>query len=83
MASIEMVPEEEATARVKEVYEEIKQTLGIDFVPHMYRAMAPVPSFLEANWNKVKAVMTEPGKLDLLTKEIIAVAVSAVSGCRY
>jgi AhpD family alkylhydroperoxidase len=31
----------------------------------------------------VKAVMAEPGKLDRLTKEIIAVAVSAVSGCRY
>ena len=44
---------------------------------------APEPSFLEANWRKVQAVMTEPGRLDRMTKEIIAVAVSAVMGCRY
>jgi alkylhydroperoxidase/carboxymuconolactone decarboxylase family protein YurZ len=83
MASVQLIPEEEATGTVKEIYEEIKQTLGIDFVPNMYRAMATRPGFLEANWNKVKAVMTEPGQLDRLTREIIAVSVSAVSGCRY
>jgi alkylhydroperoxidase/carboxymuconolactone decarboxylase family protein YurZ len=83
MASVQLVSEEEATGRVADIYNEIKETLGIDFVPNMYRAMAPVPTFLEANWNKVKAVMIEPGQLDRLTKEIIAVAVSAVSGCRY
>ncbi len=83
MASVEMIAEEEATGRVREIYEDIKETLGIDFVPNMYRAMAPVPRFLEANWNKVKAIMAEPGKLDRLTKEIIAVSVSAVCGCRY
>jgi alkylhydroperoxidase/carboxymuconolactone decarboxylase family protein YurZ len=45
--------------------------------------MASNPGYLEANWNKVKAVMFATGKLDRLTKEIIAVAVSAVQGCRY
>jgi alkylhydroperoxidase/carboxymuconolactone decarboxylase family protein YurZ len=83
MASIRMVPEDEAVGRVKTVYEEIKQKFGIDFVPNLYRVMASNPGYLEANWNKVKAVMIAPGKLDRLTKEIIAVAVSAVQGCRY
>ncbi len=83
MASIRMVPEEEASGKVKEVYEDIKSCLGIDFVPNLYRVMASKPGYLEANWNKVKAVMVEPGKLDRLTKEIIAVAVSAVLGCEY
>ena len=45
--------------------------------------MASKPDYLEANWNKVKAVMIEPGKLNRLTKEIIAVAVSAVNACDY
>ncbi len=45
--------------------------------------MAANPGYLEANWNKVKAVMFASSKLDRLTKEIIAVAVSAVQGCRY
>ena len=83
MASVSMISEEEATGKTKQVYEDIKASLGIDFVPNMYRAMAVKPDFLEANWNKVKAVMKAPGKLDTLTKEIIAVAVSAVSGCEY
>lgn len=83
MASIKMVSESEATGRVKAVYEEIKEQFGIDFVPNLYKVMASHPAYLEANWNKVKAVMFAPGRLDRLTKEIIAVAVSAVQGCRY
>lgn len=83
MASIKMISEEEATGKVKEVYEEIKTQLGIDFVPNLYKAMAAKPGYLQANWNKVKTVMVETGKLDRLTKEIIAVTVSAVLGCGY
>jgi alkylhydroperoxidase/carboxymuconolactone decarboxylase family protein YurZ len=83
MASIKMVAEEEATGKVKDVYEDIKSRHGIDFVPNLYKVMASKPDYLEANWNKVKAVMVEPGKLDRLTKEIIAVAVSSVLGCEY
>lgn len=45
--------------------------------------MALNPDFLEANWNRVNTIMVKEGKLDRLTKEIIAVAVSAVSGCDY
>ena len=83
MTSIRMIPEEEAAGMVKIVYEDIKREFGIDFVPNLYRVMACNPGYLEANWNKVKAVMMHPGKLDRLTKEIIAVAVSAVQGCKY
>ncbi|MCP4526370.1 MAG: hypothetical protein GY833_10715 [Aestuariibacter sp.] len=83
MATIRMVSEKEAEGRVKEIYDEIKAQLGIDFVPNLYKVMGAKPSYLEANWNKVKAVMVEPGKLDRLTKEIIAVTVSAVLGCEY
>lgn len=83
MASIKLIPEEEATGKVKDLYEEIKSQLGMDFVPNIWRAMASNPDYLEANWNKVRTVMSKEGKLDRLTKEIIAVAVSAVNGCDY
>ena len=83
MASIRMVPEEEAAGKVKTIYDQIKQQFEIDFVPNLYKVMATNPDYLEANWNKVKVVMADSGKLDRLTKEIIAVAVSAVLGCRY
>lgn len=83
MSTVKMISEEDATDRVAAIYDEIKLSLGIDFVPNLYRVMAVNPSFLEANWNKVKAVMAAPTKLDRLTKEVIAVSVSAVMGCVY
>jgi alkylhydroperoxidase/carboxymuconolactone decarboxylase family protein YurZ len=83
VATIRMVSEDDATGVVRDIYEEIRQTFGIDFVPNLYKVMAPNPAYLEANWKKMKAVMLESDKLDRFTKEIIAVAVSAVQGCDY
>ncbi len=83
MATINMVSENEATGRVKQIYAEIMETYEIDFVPNMFKAMAHRPVFLEAQWKKIHAVMREPGKLDTITREVIAVAVSAVLGCEY
>ena len=83
MASVKLISEDDATGKVKNIYEDIKSQMEIDFVPNLYKAMASMPNYLEANWNKVKAVMVEKGKLDRLTKEIIAVAVSSVLGCKY
>ena len=83
MATVNMVSENEATGRVKQIYAEIMETYAIDFVPNMFKAMAHRPVFLEAQWKKISAVMREPGKLDPITREVIAVAVSAVLGCDY
>ncbi len=83
MATVNMVSEKEAKGKVRENYADIMDTLGIDFVPNMYKVMAHRPAFLEAQWGKSKAVMRGPGKLEPLTREIIAVAVSAVMGCDY
>lgn len=83
MAETKMIHEDEASGRVRELYQEIKKGLGIDFVPNMYKAMALKPDFLESSWKKIRSVMHQEGKLDTLTKEIIAVSVSAVMGCKY
>ncbi len=82
MSSIKLINESEATGKVKELYDEIMNELGIDFVPNMYKVMAHKPDFLETQWRKTRAVM-KPGKLDAVVKEIIAVSVSAVMGCTY
>ena len=83
MASVEMIEVEAATGKVKEIYDEIKESLGIDFVPNMYKVMARNPAYLEASWNKIRAVMNEQLKLDDLTKAIIALTVSTMNGCSY
>ena len=82
MAIVKLITEEEATGKVREVFEEIKATKEIDFVPNIWRALATHPQHLSLCWTRLKAIM-QPGKVDLLTKEIIALAVSATNGCNY
>ena len=83
MATVKLISEEEATGKVKALYDEIKAALGTDFVPNLYKAMAANPEYLEANWRKDQAIMSRSTRLDPLTKEIIAVAVSTVNNCHY
>ena len=47
MTSINMISEEEATGKVKEIYDEIMSQLGVDFVPNLYKTMAVNPDYLE------------------------------------
>jgi AhpD family alkylhydroperoxidase len=83
MASIELILEEESSSKVKDVYDEIRTTLGIDFVPNMYKALAVNPDYLEITWKKVQAVMGKDGSLGRKTKDIVALTVSIMSGCDY
>jgi alkylhydroperoxidase/carboxymuconolactone decarboxylase family protein YurZ len=82
MSLFKTVSEQKATGKVKEVYDDIKATKGIDFVPNFWKALSINPDHLEATWKKLKAIM-KPGKLDLRTKEIIALAVSITNNCEY
>ena len=82
-ASVKLVEEFEASGKVKGVYSDIKGTLGIDFIPNMYKAMANNPDYLEISWGKIKNIMGEEGKLGKKTKDIIALVVSIMSGCDY
>ena len=82
MSLFRVVTEEQATGKVKEVYDDIKKTKGIDFVPNFWKALSINPDHLEAVWQKLKIVM-KPGKLDYQTKEIIALAVSVTNNCKY
>ena len=83
VTSVGTVEEADATDRVKEIYGDIKTTLGIDFVPNMYRALAKNPSYLDVTWKKIKSIMSAGGKLDRKTQDIIALTVSIMSGCEY
>lgn len=82
MSTVQLVPENSEHPVVKAVFADIKATRKIDFIPAIWRALASNPEHLELCWSRVKAIM-RPGRLDLLTKEIIALAVSATNGCRY
>lgn len=81
-ANVRLVQEDEAQGLVKQIYEDIKATKQIDFVPNFWKTLASHPPLLEQTWLRLKAAMA-PGKLDALTKEMIALAVSATNGCEY
>ena len=82
MSLFPLIEEAEATGKVREVFDDIKKTKEIDFVPDIWRALANHPEHLEQTWTKLKSIM-RPGRVDLLTKEIIALAVSITNGCEY
>ena len=82
MPTVAMIEEKDAEGVVRDVYDDIKRTRGIDFVPNFWKTIAHHPPTLMRLWAEVKAVMA-PGALDQRTKEMIAVAVSATNGCEY
>jgi AhpD family alkylhydroperoxidase len=82
MPTVKLVPEDSTDPIVAEVFADIKATKKIDFIPNIWRALASHPPHLQLCWTRLKAIM-QPGKLDALTKEIIALAVSATNSCRY
>ncbi|MCI0739282.1 MAG: carboxymuconolactone decarboxylase family protein [Gemmataceae bacterium] len=82
MPTVNLVEETAANAKVRAIFDDIKATKNIERVPNYWRALAAHPDHLEKCWNQAKAIM-KPGKLDLLTKEIIALAVSITNSCRY
>lgn len=81
-ATVKPVSYEEASAEVREVYDDIMATRNITFVPNVWRTLATHPATLRRIWFGLKEVMA-PGALDQRTKEMIAVAVSATNGCEY
>jgi AhpD family alkylhydroperoxidase len=82
MPTVKLVEQDDPSPLVQQVFRDIKETKKITFVPAIWRALATHPEHLSLCWSRLKAIM-QPGKVDLLTKEIIALAVSVTNSCRY
>jgi AhpD family alkylhydroperoxidase len=78
-----LIEYENASAEVREVYDDIRATRKTDYINNFWKAIAVHPPTLRQTWQQVKAVMTGPGELDPLVRELIYVAVSATNGCEY
>jgi uncharacterized peroxidase-related enzyme len=88
LATVPLVGEHHADGKVAEVFSDIKRTKNIGFVPNFWRALATNPDHLELVWTRLKALMHPEAagrrsQLDPVTREIIALAVSATNGCSY
>ena len=72
----------DASAEVRAVYDDIMATRKVDWVNNFWKVLAHDPPTLRRMWSNIKQVMA-PGALDALTKELVYLAVSVTTGCRY
>ena len=82
MATVKMIDETDATGEVRNIFDDIKESRGIRYVPNIWRTLATHPATLKRIWCGIKSVMAA-GRLDPLTKEMVAIAVSATNSCDY
>ncbi|MDA9752562.1 carboxymuconolactone decarboxylase family protein [Candidatus Pelagibacter sp.] len=82
MTIFNMIEENEATGKVKEIFEDIKQKRNIKSVNNFWKMLANEPETLERTWNSLQQVMKK-GALDEMTKELIYIAVSITNSCEY
>ena len=82
MAIFKPIQENEATGKVKEIYDDIKDKRQITEVPNFWKSLANNPETLERTWNNLQEIMKK-GALDPITKELIYVAVSITNSCEY
>ena len=82
MAIFKPIQENQATGKVKEIYDDIKDKRQITEVPNFWKSLANNPETLERTWNNLQEIMKK-GALDPITKELIYVAVSITNSCEY
>ena len=82
MASVKLIEYEDASKEVRAVYDDIMATRKTDWINNFWKALANHPPTLRRTWESVKDVMA-PGALDVLTKEMVYLAISATNGCHY
>jgi AhpD family alkylhydroperoxidase len=82
MASLKPIEYAAATAEVRAVFDDIKQSRQIKVVNNFWKYLAHDPPTLKRTWESIKEVMA-PGALDAVTKEMVYLAVSVTNGCGY
>ena len=82
MPTVTPVEYADAGPEVRAIYDEIMRVKAIDFVPNFWKTLASHPPLLADVWCSLRDTMA-PGRLDALTKELVALAVSATNGCEY
>jgi uncharacterized peroxidase-related enzyme len=82
MARLQLVSERGAQGEVGRVYAEIRETLGISFVPNFFKTLANSPTALRATWEAYRNNSWR-GTVPTVLKEMMFVAISAARDCRY
>lgn len=86
MTTIRLPDPDEATGKARRILDAIlareSRVFGATSVSNVWRCMGHLPDYLEANWNRSRALM-QRGRMTPLERELIATAVSASNRCHY
>ena len=82
MTLFKIVSESKASNKVKKIFNSIKKTKKINFIPNFWGTIANDPETLERTWTSLQQVMKD-GTLNPVVKEMIYIAVSITNGCEY
>lgn len=86
MTTIRLVDPSTVAGKAREVFDAVLRREGRVFgaraVSNIWRCMGHSPDYLEANWNRSRALM-QRGRFSPLGRELIATAVSIANHCRY
>ncbi|MBD2433980.1 MULTISPECIES: carboxymuconolactone decarboxylase family protein [Fischerella] len=78
-----LIEYEHSSEEVRAIYDDIRATRKTDEINNFWKAIANHPPTLQRTWQAVKEVMTSPGEIDPLMRELIYIAVSVSNGCEY
>ena len=82
MTVFNKISDKEASGKVKEIFDELKEARQITEIPNFWKTMANSPETLERTWRSLQQVMKK-GALAPEIKELIYVAVSITNACEY
>ena len=82
MTVFNKISDKEASGKVKEIFDEIKEARQITEIPNFWKTMANSPETLERTWRSLQQVMKK-GALSPEIKELIYVAISITNACEY
>jgi AhpD family alkylhydroperoxidase len=72
----------DAPPDVRAVFDDIKKTRNVEDVNNFWKYLAHDQATLRRTWTSIKEIMA-PGALDVMTKEMVYLAVSVSNGCEY
>ena len=82
MNRMPMIEEQDATGEVAEIYDDIRRTLGINFVPNIDKHVAISPNVLKATWEAERHIYLN-SSLPQTISSLIIFSVSAANECYY
>lgn len=82
MLRVPLIEEEAASGELDELYAEVKESMGTDFVPDMFRLLSSRPDFLEAVLAGYRSIFLTD-VLDRQVSELVAAWTSRVNECPY